>query len=156
MKPGDWKCKCGYENFASRTHCKNCSGPKAHPGDWVCSACRFNNFAGRTHCKNCSRGGLAKKIETATVQEKPSDWYCNTCAKLNFGNRTACYGCGLPRGDHDADTKDDITCQICIGRRKDTVLPCGHAFCATCILTQQACPMCRVPFSRDQIKRLYI
>jgi len=152
MRPGDWKCKCGYENFASRTCCKNCGGPKAHTGDWVCLSCQFQNFASRTHCKNCSRGKLAEKIEP-TVQEKPGDWYCETCAKLNFGKRSACYGCGLPREEHNSE---DLTCQICLGRRKDTVLPCGHAFCSTCIASQHACAMCRVPFTRDQMKRLFI
>src|SRR5690349_8084184 len=114
MRPGDWKCKCGFENFASRTCCKNCGPKAAHSGDWMCPSCQFKNFASRTHCKNCSRGKLAEKIEP-TVQEKPGDWHCNTCTKLNFGHRSACYGCGLPRKELNAD---DITCQICLGRRK--------------------------------------
>eukprot|EP00757_Euglenozoa_sp_SAG-D1_P017993 gene17993-5683_t len=65
-KSGDWLCpKCQFNNFASRTDCKNCgssskpaslsTGPTHKAGDWSCGHCRFHNFASRAFCKNCGK-----------------------------------------------------------------------------------------------------
>lgn len=67
-KSGDWKCPgCGFDNFASRSECKDCNEKKpegledkafgggGRPGDWRCPGCSFDNFASRTQCKDCGK-----------------------------------------------------------------------------------------------------
>eukprot|EP00759_Apiculatamorpha_spiralis_P006117 PhF_6_TR13608/c0_g1_i1/m.21778 len=46
---------------------------------------------------------------------------------------------------------EDTNCPVCMERKKDAVLPCGHAFCAKCMAEwsshSNSCPLCR---SSDQ------
>ena len=47
----DWTCpRCEVEIFASKDRCKKCN---ARQGDWKC-ACGFINFASRHTCKTCN------------------------------------------------------------------------------------------------------
>lgn len=60
-KPGDWPCPaCNNNNFANRTVCNRCAGPKPPPpganvkeGDWLCPCCSNHNFANRQACNKC-------------------------------------------------------------------------------------------------------
>lgn len=60
MKEGDWICpSCTNHNFASRTVCNRCGGPKpppegkGQPGDWVCPFCGNHNYRSRQACNRC-------------------------------------------------------------------------------------------------------
>lgn len=158
MKPGDWECSCGRENFARRMSCFSCGKPRPscakRDGDWKCPTCTFLNFGCRVSCKNCA---TPKVVEKPAV-ERPGDWYCK-CGTLNFGSRTACFACGTPRtqGAQGTTVAQEVNiCCICIDRRINRVLPCGHTFCLECILSQQVCPKCRQPFDELGIKRLFL
>lgn len=68
FRAGDWMCKCGAHNYASKTACHKCSAAKAEgdtgsagplpatfrPGDWMCTACQAHNYASKTACHKCS------------------------------------------------------------------------------------------------------
>lgn len=44
-----------------------------------------------------------------------------------------------------------LECNICMDRRKDTVLNCGHVFCETCVLAFQGkCPNCDAKITATQ------
>ena len=103
-KKGDWNCSsCSFQNFASRTNCKNCGKIKAaekiicsasstpvinsnqetKKGDWNCSLCSFQNFSSRTNCKNCGKIKSAEQIThnapstpviNSNQETKEGDW----------------------------------------------------------------------------------
>lgn len=74
-KKGDWTCpQCAYDNFASRTTCKNCGcykskatmhTPHAKPGDWICPNDNELNFASRKDCRKCG----TKKLKISQSQQ---------------------------------------------------------------------------------------
>ena len=55
----------------------------------------------------------------------------------------------------DDPDPDDDECPVCLGSYSiDTCLPCGHLFCARCIIDWSergvvTCPLCRHPFDAD-------
>lgn len=57
----DWTCPtCGYENFGSRTACRDCQTPVCGPPrpmtrsrDWSCTSCGYKNFGSRRACRDC-------------------------------------------------------------------------------------------------------
>ena len=72
-------------------------------------------------------------------------------------------------GRGDGEARDE--CPVCLGAPVDTRLPCGHAFCGSCIADwaqQQSrgralgrrsaatCPTCRAPFRTYQAARIQI
>lgn len=61
MREGDWICtSCNNHNFARKTVCNRCNGPKAptgenaKPGDWLCPSCSNHNFSRRITCNKCN------------------------------------------------------------------------------------------------------
>ena len=58
----------------------------------------------------------------------------------------------------DADF-DETECQICMDRKKQVALPCGHSFCLGCFQhwsTQSpTCPICRAPFECSEGDELW-
>jgi len=76
FRPGDWMCRCGAHNYASKSACHKCgtaketgaggAGPSGYApaaaggtpanfraGDWMC-ACGAHNYASKTACHKCS------------------------------------------------------------------------------------------------------
>lgn len=53
--------------------------PEMRTGDWTCQVCRFQNFASRTECKNCQRPQLSitliSQAQHATNQQDNSAYY---------------------------------------------------------------------------------
>jgi peroxin-10 len=49
--------------------------------------------------------------------------------------------------DKELENNFSIQCQLCLGNVPDTVTPCGHLFCWTCLTewlrTRNQCPICR-------------
>lgn len=124
FRPGDWMCKCGNHNYASKSVCQKCSTPKeqgdisnlgvlaglgmggaaANPnmpngfrtGDWICK-CGNHNYAKREECGRC---GASKSDSDATnSQTKPQnfqigDWMC-VCGAHNYRSKAACHKCGV-------------------------------------------------------------
>lgn len=41
------------------------------------------------------------------------------------------------------EAEENLKCDICMTRRKDVVLECGHILCGVCAAQVQNCPMCR-------------
>jgi len=83
-KPGDWRCSCGFHNFANRTQCFRCGtrrlnatqdqvnlqnswGSNWKPGDWNCAMCSTHNFAIRGSCFSC---GVERKVSEANIDAK--------------------------------------------------------------------------------------
>ena len=63
-----------------------------------------------------------------------------------------------PRSEDDADSSDYDTddedeaeeerqCSVCLSRRKQIVLNCGHQFCGSCSEGLLLCAMCRTPIT---------
>ena len=66
-RPGDWKCSCGGDNFASRTQCYRCGNDSPTPGRPL--------------------------AVTREVQVRPGDWSCPACGVLVFASRSECFKC---------------------------------------------------------------
>lgn len=137
-KSGDWRCVCGFSNFASRSQCFGCHRPREgpaptsiKPGDWSC-ACGTHNFARRTHCMTCDapKPTVGGSIMGSTKERVlPGDWRCPGCQAHNFRSRTACLRCGEVRtaaaaamtptppwncvGCHTANDSARSQCEIC-------------------------------------------
>lgn len=96
FKKNDWTCsQCAFDNFASRSECKNCgcfrskSGSKK--GDWTCPLDKELNFASRSTCRKC---GSKNPSDNSETKGKPGDWTCAIDNELNFASRTSCRKCG--------------------------------------------------------------
>jgi hypothetical protein len=81
---GDWKCQCGYNNFASKTTCK-CGKPK--PG--------FTGSLYNTITSTASNmlGSFSFAGNPHSGSIKSGDWICE-CGDHNFASRQACRKCG--------------------------------------------------------------
>ncbi|KAH9920011.1 uncharacterized protein BXZ73DRAFT_52374 [Epithele typhae] len=55
----------------------------------------------------------------------------------------------------------DSQCDVCLesyhGHREPLVITCGHIFCQSCLamLPRRLCPLCRVPFDVEDIRKLH-
>ena len=171
-RSGDWMCQfCQVNNFASRQACYKCHRNKPEPvsvnpstitkpGDWICSFCSNNNFAARIACYKCNRP-KAVPMATASAQavSKPGDWKCSSCPETNFGSRVVCRNCGSARPSDEKKAEENKSeCVICMDQPIDSVITtCGHsAVCLACGSTINQCPICRNPFTREQLIKLYI
>jgi len=81
FRAGDWMCRCGNHNYASRMQCKKCNIPKHDgqdvvrvpapptfkPGDWMCQ-CGNHNYSSRDSCARC-------RVPKAQVF-KNLTWFC--------------------------------------------------------------------------------
>nr|GMD78558.1 zinc finger protein VAR3, chloroplastic [Ipomoea batatas] len=71
--------KCTFINFASRSSCKRCAGPRPkrqlNPGEWECPLCDFLNYRNNMVCKKCNhdrpRDLQAKKQYEDQLWKKP-------------------------------------------------------------------------------------
>ncbi|KAI9034396.1 hypothetical protein DFJ74DRAFT_762997 [Hyaloraphidium curvatum] len=88
--PGDWRCHCGVNNFASRTSCIACgsaagSGPTSPDGS------------------HSSDGGRHQ------ANSRPGDWYCQdpSCRYHNYSTRSTCHRCNAPKPEY-ADSEGEI------------------------------------------------
>ena len=95
--PGDWKCGCGTNNFASRMTCYSCKRSRMPKyttcSNWKCLKCEtINRVKGATKCLTC--GTAKEKGESQDVL--PGDWKCG-CGTNNFASRMTCYSCKRPR-----------------------------------------------------------
>lgn len=131
VQHAEWAClTCGNNNYASRTVCNRCSGPKAPPpgegvreGDWVCPNCSNHNYAKRAACNKCQTckpgfggcggcGGYGGMMQMMSPQSfaaaapptggRPGDWSCEACGNHNYAQRTACNKCQVPKGMNPA------------------------------------------------------
>ena len=123
-RPGDWKCSCGGDNFASRTQCYRCGNDspapgrmlavkrevQVRPGDWSCPECGVLVYASRSECFKCkvrvacapafvdcqlTQHPQAPRGESAAMEGgRPQDWPCPGCKFMNFASRTKCRQCG--------------------------------------------------------------
>lgn len=56
------------------------------------------------------------------------------------------------------EVPEAIACTICIERKLDVRLKCGHLFCLACVsqLLDPSCPRCRLPIDERDIKPVFI
>ena len=159
-KKGDWTCNCGAYNFASRDKCYTCGklgyqgvrpAPVKKPGDWDCSNCHELNFASRSVCRNC--GSAPPKLH------EPGDWQCKACnsGDWNFKSRKTCRTCGADRNAPAPTVDEQSECKICMDKPMNIVFTsCGHmACCDVCCHAVDKCPICRAPFTKEQILKVY-
>ncbi|CAF1138900.1 unnamed protein product [Adineta ricciae] len=176
-REGDWTCRfCLNINFAARIACNKCGRTKQDTansnaggqvaivqksGDWTCQFCKVTNFSSRAECYQCRRG----KPEPMNVDSpphpppaaKPGDWKCPSCPETNFGSRTVCRSCGAARPSSEAKDNGTSECVICMEKSIDSVITtCGHsAVCLQCGAQVTQCPICRNPFTQQQLIKLY-
>ena len=177
-KTNDWQCaSCLYMNFKRNTNCKQCnkvketsttatiattttisSPPTPKPQNtWNC-ICGCTNFAFRSTCFQCHT-------------ERPlaeGEWRCQSCKLLIFAFKPKCFSCGITRGDAEREQNKESTsttddeergnCSVCLTEKANTVLlNCGHVcLCLLCVYKLNKCPLCRVDFSPEQIRQVYL
>lgn len=153
-RPGDWDCpRCGELVFASKRECGRCT---RQDRDWTCDRCGNLVFGRRSQCGKCFQH---RSTTTGPTRVRPGDWWCESCAGLNFGTRTHCFKCGQARRPDPITVPDDedTQCTICCDRGRETCLPCGHVImCMVCTTSQRACPLCRVPYTDADVKKVYL
>lgn len=49
-----------------------------------------------------------------------------------------------------------IECIVCLERGVNCCTPCGHLFCFNCASKISKCPNCRVEYTKDEIRRIWI
>ena len=130
------------------------------PGDWICQSCNNNNFASRTACRQCGRPNriIIEPNPPAPAAVKPGDWKCSSCPEVNFGSRVVCRLCGAARpstGNQPAQASKE--CVICMDHPIDSVITtCGHsAVCISCGVSITQCPICRNPFTQQQLIKVF-
>jgi hypothetical protein len=52
----------------------------------------------------------------------------------------------------------ETACCICLVKKVNRCLPCGHTLCSECLpkLTECSCPTCRTAFKMETVKPLYL
>lgn len=179
MKQGDWTCRfCNINNFANRNACYKCNRQRSETvvqntppksGDWTCNYCNNSNFAARIACHKCGRPKpVPMEVEvppvartlSSQIPTKPGDWKCSSCPETNFGSRVVCRSCGANRPSSETNNNDNNNkseCVICMDKPIDSVITiCGHsAVCLDCGKSITQCPMCRIPFTQQQIIKFF-
>lgn len=167
------------DDFKSKTFGRGASSnmSSSRSGDWKCSTCGDLVFASRTSCRKCgsTKQGLStvpSGVGVSSFSIKPGDWQCKSCNSndWNFGSRTECRNCGAPKESPVViqTTTQAITpvlaadseteCKICRDRPMSVAFtPCGHvATCDVCCYALDKCPICRKPYTADQIMKVYL
>ena len=58
------------------------------------------------------------------------------------------------------DVVNDIetltVCSVCMDKKKDKVLDCGHLYCSECVNRLESCPTCRADIDKDKIRTVFI
>lgn len=86
--PGNWRCKCGYWNFANRANCHQCKGSKKE-------AAEIN-----TRRRTSPRALMPQRDpETLSSPLESNSWACSLCGQLNMAVRRECNSCYRPRVD---------------------------------------------------------
>jgi len=125
FRPGDWMCKCGNHNYASKSVCQKCQTPKDQgdlsnlgvlaglgmggglpsnvpsafrQGDWICK-CGNHNYAKRDTCGRCD--GPKVEYDATHSQNRPQnfqvgDWMC-VCGAHNYRSKAACHKCNVTK-----------------------------------------------------------
>lgn len=101
--------------------------------------------------------GLHKAVQ-ASLDLPKNIVVCQECAKLRVGNETRCSSC-LFLQLYASKNDGAQTCSICQEQTYRTVLPCGHYFHMTCLLSmdpvEAKCPNCRTPLEDDVVKQIF-
>jgi hypothetical protein len=55
-------------------------------------------------------------------------------------------------------TSPETACCICLVKKVNRCLPCGHTLCSECLpkLTECSCPTCRTAFKMETVKPLFL
>jgi hypothetical protein len=129
--------------------------------DWVCPDCNMNCFGSKDKCFKCgcfrSRGLRGESKLSGLPKLKPGDWICS-CGEMNFSKRNVCRKCGSSKITPVDKQSDKIDCGICCEQPADTaIIKCGHlAMCQLCALGLNKCPVCREPYTKNDLKKIYI
>ena len=164
----DWQCPtCTMANPGSANACGACASarpPRSAPApSWNCAACTFLNDARAVVCATCStpRGeGVAHAAPAASAPPAVAPAAAVPAHQSEESKREAA------RLAHELESmRDEVTCAVCLERRKNVVFQCGHQVrcgcraamgltlvphaclclqvCDVCSPTLQVCPMCR-------------
>jgi len=55
-----------------------------------------------------------------------------------------------------ADSTVDLMCSVCTTSQKDSVLGCGHVFCAKCISKMSSCAVCKKRIKKNKIRKVFL
>lgn len=58
--------------------------------------------------------------------------------------------------DKSEDTETITICEICMEKKKDRSLDCGHIFCNSCVQKCDSCPSCRVEIDKNKIRHVFL
>jgi len=156
---GDWACAiCGHLNFARNQCCRACKTVpsltlfcltyvltvlpvSAKPGDWTCP-CGEYNFARNQICRVCrsGKGSAAPTSAVCTVASTAPPSGTPSSASTNVSN------------------DDSNQCVVCMSAAADAAITvCGHlALCMQCAQSLKSCPLCRVPYTPENILKIFV
>lgn len=119
FRPGDWLCSCGAHNYASKSACHKCNGPRigvptpmASLDPYSLSALaklaalggvtgNFGTLMGMGLPTSLPYSPLVAASPATPANFRPGDWLCTSCKAHNYASKLACHKCGVPRPDAD-------------------------------------------------------
>lgn len=54
------------------------------------------------------------------------------------------------------DVETLTVCSVCMDKKKDKALDCGHLYCSDCVNKLSNCPTCRTGIDKDKIRTVFI
>lgn len=54
------------------------------------------------------------------------------------------------------DVETLTICSVCMYKKKDKALDCGHLYCSECVNKLENCPTCRAEIDKDKIRTIFI
>lgn len=140
---GDWNCgKCGFMNFACRTHCRSCNSSK-----YESIRTLYPNYISTQKIEHNYLRPLPKG-----VIKKSGDWICNACNDYQFARNDNCRNCGNPKSNVN-ESVDNNECVVCMELNKNTGFLHSDGVAHTCCCegcakeimnTTKKCPMCNL------------
>lgn len=115
-----------------------------------------------------------KQIETITselekLNEELSDPYIDRwISVLNNRKSVVCSDLEILKDSQhtykEFSVKEDVVndvetltvCSVCMDKKKDKALDCGHLYCSDCVNKLNNCPTCRTGIDKDKIRTVFI
>jgi hypothetical protein len=54
------------------------------------------------------------------------------------------------------DVETLTVCSVCMDKKKDQSLDCGHLYCSDCVTKLENCPTCRAEIDKNKIRTVFI
>lgn len=137
------------------------------PGDWKCTRCGSTelNFGSRSNCRTCGAAKISQSINQSINQpntqsinqpfNQPFNQSINQSINQPF-NQSSNQPFNSPL--NQSTTQSSNECKICYDRPISVAFtPCGHIVsCNVCCYAMNKCPICKKPYTEDQIMTIYL